>query len=356
MDTITETDAATSSASTGGMPADLAEAMDDLGLTDYIAETAAPKTPAAPRKTREERAEEAAAAAGDEPADEVTRTAAEVGEGEDGAAAPTAEDEAKAKDLAELRGVRARAAARKRARETQGAPGAAAAAPVAAAPAAKPAAAAAVPAPLNAAEREVAQAARDVIAQIAKLAGDDADSKANGAAPDPARAAEIADLRRKADALSAQLEGDKALTDKYGALEEKLQAQADRQFVNDRIDTVIALHASRLPELSAVRNGTALVYSVAEKFLKDHGRAPDLRFVAEKVEAVLARRAGNGEGASPATAKAKETQTAGNPRKTVSHRTATPPAARTKLDERTSKQVEQDLYNSIGLASEYSDD
>lgn len=341
---------ATDETPSASMPADLAEAMDDLGMTSYLKDGSdAGNSPPAPRKTREEIAAKDAGSTDD---DQVTRTAAI----DDEAKGETPEDDEKAKALAadmdELAGIRKRTAERKRAREQRTVP-AVAAKPAETPAAAKPAAQVEVPKPLNAAESEVAKAARDVIAQIAKMTADDeaagAESKTGSEAT--ARAADLAALKAKADAITAALGESAKLQEKFGALEEKIQAQVDRQFVLDKIEATMGDMIDDLPNLSARPGAVKEIYRAINKHYEKHGKGPNLRFALEKAEAVLARRAGADTGESQETKAPPRAEKKNHTRKTVSSSHATPPAARTNPDARTSQQVEDDLWKTLGVAA-----
>lgn len=354
----------TQQTSDNAMPADLAEALEDAGLAEAAAEKPGRGEAPVPRPARAERREAAKAAAdADDEAggavsddEQAALDAAAAAEGEEGDAKDKETPEAKAAaelaaDTAELKAVRARADKRRRdaIEARRGTRPADAATPPASAQAAAGAATAATAKPPTADEASVAKAVRDVISQIAKLTAEDEAAVASGdpktSAEAKARATELTALRAKVDGISGVLDENKALRDKFGTLEQKLQEQADRAFVMNKIETLVDARVAELPNLAKLRNPAALIYDRAEKFFKDHGRAPSLAFVAEAVERVLARRAGE----SPeTTAKAAETKTNGK-RKTVSTSHSSPPAARTGPDTRTKEQVERDLFVSVGL-------
>jgi hypothetical protein len=353
----------TTEATTEGPPsatttlADIREAMADVGfqMDDVKPQMGDGEKPA--------KAAPAAKAKAEEKADGTDADAQIAALADDAAAAETTEQTEKEKedaaDLAELQGVRARARERKAKRETARtapSPVAAAATPVAA-PAAAAAAEAAKVTPANAEEAGIARHIQDVIAQIAKLTADDeaaaASTDPKNAAEAAARKDEIASLKSKADGITAALGDNKAMRDKFGAIEAKLQETIDTQKVMTHIESTIDSLTEKLPNLSTHRNAASLVYRLAENFFKKHGRAPDVAFVAEKAEAVLARRAGQGSGESPETAPAKGGETRSTtPRKTVSNRTSTPPAARKGPDTRSKEQVEADLFASLGVVSD----
>jgi hypothetical protein len=349
------------------MPADLADAFEDLGLTEYANDGPAPKPGEVPAKpTREERtaAREAKKDDIDGETDDVTRTAATETDDEKADAAPLTAEEQLAKDAEELRGVRIRAKQRKAAREARAA-GREAPAPApaaAAAPAAvKPAE---VPKPATADEREVARAVQDVIAQIARMTSEDEAAAKSGdpktATEAKARAAELAGLQGKVDALTASLDESKTLREKFGAIEERLKDQADQAFVRERAEIAIDLISDKLPNLSTRRNAAALVVAQAEHFYKKTGKVADLRFVAQKVEAALAKRAAGNpdtEETPAAASKATNGETKRTPtRKTVSNSTATPPSERKGPDKRTKEEVEKDLFAYLGIEDQFTDD
>lgn len=350
------------------MPADLAEALEDAGLSEAASEKPAKgDVPARPGRAERREAAAARAAAGDDDDaagavsddEQAAIDAAAAAEGDEADGAKGDESpEAKAKaaelaaDTAELKAIRVKADKRRRAaiearRGTAARPAAAtASSPAAAATAATPAAAAK---PATADEASVARAVQDVISQIAKLTAEDDAAVAGGdpktSADAKARTAELTALRAKVEGITGVLDENKALREKFGALEQKIQDQTDRAFVMNKIETIVDSRIDQLPHLAKLRNPAALIYDRAEKFFKDHGRAPSLAFVADAVERVLARRAGE----SPeTTAQAAETKTNGK-RKTVSTSHSSPPAARTGPDTRTKEQVERDLFVSVGL-------
>lgn len=358
------------------MHPDVAEAMEDAGFkVEHMASGATerseqPARPAPAKKAAPAAAKASPGETGDDVAAEVDKALTGAGEDEDGKPAAEAKAGGLEDDVKEMAAIRRRSAERKRAREASRAP-----APAASAKTDAPAAASASPAKpaaeapaaakgATADEREVAQAVRDVIAQIAQMTADDeaaaaAPGAASASADDKAkreRAAEVVALRERADKLMAKLEGNTALTDKLSKLEERLADREGRQIVMEKIDASIESNADEYPILSTRRNAAAIVYQAIERHYEKHGRAPALSFVTAKVEAVLARRASPAAepGTSEETAPAKGAETkARTPRKTVSHAHSTPPAARTGPDQRSKDQVEQDLFKSLGIASDY---
>ena len=114
---------------------------------------------------------------------------------------------------------------------------------------------------------------------------------------------------------------------------------------------------SKLPHLSKHRNASKLIFDAAGDFLERNKRAAPLAFVAERVERVLARRAQEASGGQPPprgngrpSNGASEKQHTS--RKTVSAELTTPPSRRQGDDKRTPQQVEQDLWNSLGIDPE----
>jgi hypothetical protein len=358
MEIVSESDAPTA----GAVPSDLQDALENAGLADYL------ETPAAgaPARTSEERAaEREAIAARDElngesedvdaaieAAEKGERTAKKTdGEEDKGTSEEQAEAALKA-DADELRAIKRRAHERKLSRRAAQRPAAAAARPAqAAAPAV-----AAKPTP-SADEQAVAAAVRDVIAEIAKMTSEDEKAAANGTAATgaaaDARKADLAKLQAKVDALNSGLGENAELRKKLDSVEATIKEQADRAKVNGMIDRMLDVKGDKFPALMALRNPTALIYDRAEKYFEKHGKAPNLTFVAETIEKVLARRS---KGESPETpAKAGE-KTPAKTRKTVSQSTATPPADRKGPDKRTKEEVEKDLFASLGIASDFQDD
>lgn len=352
--------------STGAISAELAEAMEDAGFPALDdAPAAATKAKPAAGSKAERRAKAEAADVAERKVAESVDAALEAGEGAEAAGdkdKPAAEVDQDAADRAELAGVRQRSAARRKARE-DARTAAAKPAEVAATPS-KPAVESAPAAKPTADETSVAKAVQDVIAQIARMTAEDeaAATAAPGAAGTPkpaadaaARADQIKSLTATIEGLGAKIEDGSKLKDTVGKLESKLQEQIDRQTVMGAIDRTIDTHLALLPNLAGERNAAAMVYRAADKFYEKHGKVPSLRFVAEKVEAVLARRnAGDTAASAAESPTGKETRP--STRRTVSTTTATPPAARRDPDTRTAKEVERDLFRAVGQPVDDDDD
>jgi len=341
------------------MHADLAEAFDDAGLGAYLND----KSPDAPPPKVKEIIAKRASGLSEAEAKTVDRMVEEADEGKDKDKPETEEtDEQKAllaADAAELAEIRKRASARKRKHEeTQRAR--ATGAPVVEAKPAEPAKKTEEPATkLTPAEREAAAAVRDVLTQIAAMTEADAAAAASGK-PQPGadkRAEELTALREKYEKLSKSLGDNDALTAKLTELDEKITYQASRQIVFDKIDAVLDANDGKFPELSKKRNAVALIYDRADHHYQKTGKAPSLKFVAETMERVLARRAA-GESHEDAPTGERQTPTPKvKDSKTVSRNSATPPAARRGPDARSRDEVEKDLFAAMGLkANDYTED
>jgi hypothetical protein len=347
-DTTTETTDDGTGAGLEGMTGSLDTILEALGLE---------------AETPEERAEVAATGkVGVKPALEAKGEADEGGEKPEEKDAKADDDEAKAKDekkpdavdeeIEALRAIRAKSRARHQAAQAPAAVPAVAAKPAESAPA-KVAVAEAIAKPTPG-ESEVAAAVRDVVAQIAKLTADEEAAVASNAKDTGAdeRAKTLKTIQDQIGKLAEKVGGSDALTAKFGELQQQLKDAADQRFVEQRIDAAIAKIETKVPLLSARRNAVAMVQEAAEAFYKKNGKLAPLEFVAERVERVLARREQQSKGESPASELAKAGEKKSPSRKTVSTDHATPPSARTGPDKRTPKEVEQDLWKSLGIDPE----
>jgi hypothetical protein len=380
----TETTATAPEAANSGaahMDAGLRDAFEDAGFGGYLDDGApAPdaSTPAAPpARAKAPKPDKPSKDASDEDqalAEEIGRTAESVDEpgGEETAEADgadkdkkpakekTAEDEL-AVDIAELRGIRERSAKRKREKD---AATRAAAAPAPARTEAAPAAATKKPeetaAPATEDQRQVARAVRDVIDQIAKLTADEKEAGAPGNEAErkahDERAAKIDSLAKTAAELKAKLDGDSALTERLDKLQEKLDESNARQYVHDKIDATLTARAEEFPHVAELRNAPAIVYQKIDDHFKKHGRVPSIGFVLEKIEAVLARRAGPAsDGTTETRPKGTETKApkgAATRRNSITNASATPPAQRRDPDSRSKEEVERDLAKMFGYAQD----
>lgn len=344
MDTTTDagtTDGGTAASPFEGATGNLDDIMSDLGLEPEGAESskADAKVDAKSTAKGDEKAEKAdESTTGDKPeADDKKETAAE-------------EDP----DLAELREVRARAKERKKAREDR------ASGLQAPAVAAKPEAPAAKveakvepkadESKLSPEAREVAKATRDVLEQLARMTADDEAQTAKGGstkAQQDARATEIAEVRSRLDKLTETLEKSNAGQEKLTSIEAKLKAAEDRQMAERAIDSTLDRMTSKLPILSSKRNAVSTVYAAAERFYERNGYAPDIAFLAEKVELTLKKQQGGEASTEKSAAKAGEKPAAKT--KTASSSLSTPPASRKDPDKRSTEQVVADLAASLGL-------
>lgn len=272
--------------------------------------------------------------------------------------APKDKDPAKAdakltpeqQEAADFAAVRKRVEDRRKEREKgrreRPAPAQAAAAPAGAAKAPEAVPAKADTQPLNAAEKEAASALRSIVTEIAKMAEDDAPvgDQAKGE-----RAKLIKSLEDKIAGIDAKLgDGTEART-KLAAAEAQIKALADRQAVEQLIDTKLDEMSDKLPILSGRRNAVAIIFRNANKYYEIHGKAPSIRMLAERWEQkhTQSETVSDPEKNPAASGKGKEKTT--TPRKTVSSSLATPPAARTSPDKRTKDEAERDFYAALGM-------
>lgn len=201
-------------------------------------------------------------------------------------------------------------------------------------------------APLNAAEKEAATALRSIVAEIAKLSEDDAPA---GDAAKTDRAKLIKSLEDKISGIDVKLgDGTEART-KLAAAELQIKQLADRQAVEQLIDTKLDEMSDKLPILSSRRNAVAIIFRNANKYYEIHGKAPSIRMLAERWEQkhTHSETTSDPEKNPAASGKGKEKTT--TPRKTVSSSLATPPAARTSPDKRTKDEAERDFYSALGI-------
>lgn len=266
---------------------------------------------------------------------------------------PDAKADAEDEDTKNLREINARSLKRRRAREASGrpAPVAAATKPAEAAataqtPAAKTAEAAADAAKAaGGADKATVQAMQDVLAQIARLAGEDDDAvKAAEAAgkPDPgakARAEELVALRQTVEKVADGLKETDALKVKLDAVTEKLQAQEDDRIVTAHVSRQLDAVAKDAPTLLARRDAVDLVKAAATKFFTKYGQPPDVKEIARRIEKKL-------QGSGPE----KNGETTSATRKTVSTNShSSPPAQRQGPDKRSGKEAEADFYKRLGV-------
>jgi len=254
------------------------------------------------------------------------------------AKAPDAEDP----DLKAIREINARSRARReafrKAREGSRAPAAAAPPVHAAPPAAKPP----EPAPAAAAPvtNEVTKAVADVLAEIQKLAADDA-APAAEQTPKDERAAAILALQAKLDKIAETTTINAELQTKLDAATAKLAKiesdQVNRQVVERHVVETIKPILAELPHLRAhrpsieePRTAIELIADAAGRYLEKFKAVPDMQEIARRIEKKLA----------PAEAP-KETPSTKS--KTVSSKLTSPPAARSGPDKRTKEEVEADL-------------
>lgn len=299
-------------------------------------------------------------AEGEAPASGAGGEAAAAKSNGDGASAGASPDAPAGDEDGDIKAVLARSAARRRARaaaaRTTQTPAAAPAAP--ATSAAQPPAAngAAQPAAASA-PAGVTAAVQDILAQIAKLAGDDEDAASAAAgAPDTTQAARDAALdaiRKKVEAIGDGLKGNEETRAVVEKLQAKLKDFEDERFVNDLIEKKIDASAAALPLVSSgdrfeveiggkkVRGtGAQLVKLSVERYWKKHGSAPSLTAVARVVEKRLVA------AQQPARS---DTREAPPTRKTISSSHGAPPSARSGPDKRTKEEIERDLYAKFGV-------
>lgn len=207
---------------------------------------------------------------------------------------------------------------------------------------------------------EVAQAMRDVLAQIEKLAGDDEAAeaaKAEGVSDKTKdeRVAALTEIRTQVAKIAEGLKETDALKAQVEKLSGDLKAQADeanvKRIIADSIDAI----ATEIPKLASAekhdvqvkQNGTTktlrltgheILHWQAARFYDKYGVAPDLRELARRVEKKL-------QGESPEKNGEKQPAT----RKTVSTSHSSPPAARQGPDKRTSKDAEADFFARLGV-------
>jgi archaellum component FlaC len=355
------------------MPGGFAGSMDDI-LDAIGLEPETPEEAAAMARGEDPGAARAAAAAKvdeDDAGDKVDAKPAKdaAGKKKD---EPAAEKTEEAKQLEEWAAVRKRATERRQAARAAARGDAAPAARAAEVVDDKPAdAAAAAPdkkpdAP--AAKSEVQQAVADIVAALEGLESEDTTAAADAAAgkdatsktiaAKAAREANLTAIKEKLGILAEAVDGSKKTRDEYAEAAKDLRARIkdieDTAFVENIAETTIARMESKLPHLSKHRNASKLLIQAAGDFLERNKRAAPMAFVAEKVERVLARRAGETNGAaSPSRGNGAPANGASGKqhpsRKTVSADLATPPSRRQGDDKRTPKQVEEDLWNALGL-------
>lgn len=279
-------------------------------------------------------------------------------------------------DAEAIKAINARSRARRQAREaSKQAPAAvASAASVESAQAAAKTAEAAAAKPVSAAPaaeakpNEVAQAVRDVLAQIERLAGEDEAAVAAASAsgkPDAgaeARAAELKAIRATVDQIASGLKETSALKEDLAKLQADLRRQADEQTIKSVIAEQIDAIAGDVPTVSSnarhdvqiVRDGVKrtvrmtgqeIVRDQAEKFFNKYKVAPDLKELARRIEKKLA--AGSGP-----TETAKNGEKTTPTRKTISSSQSSPPAARQGPDKRSGKDAEADLWKRLGVDDE----
>lgn len=210
---------------------------------------------------------------------------------------------------------------------------------------------------------EVAQAVRDVLAQIERLAGDDAEAAKKAAAGTEdkgaeTRAAELATIRATVEKIGEGLTETSALKTSVAELQKQLKEQADetrvRTIIADAIDRVAAdvplVASTARHEFTIKQNGVAKTVRMtgaeavryqAERFFEKYKVAPDLKELAKRIEKKLTPEK-TGE-KTPAT------------RKTVSTDHSSPPASRQGPDKRSSKEAENDLYRRLGMTDEIRD-
>jgi hypothetical protein len=363
---MSETTETTTDDNAGGFAGTMEDIQDALGLPPETPEEAAAmargEDPGAARSSK--------TTAGDDDAAAAPSKGAKNAKDDDKDADDKPEVSAEAQQLAEW------AAVRKRASERRQAARAAARGEAPAARAAETADATATAAvaadkdkPAAAAKpSEVQEAVANIIAALEGLEGDDAaaaDAATAGKdtktiASKAAREANLTAIKEQLGKLAESLDGSKKARDEYGAaaldLRARLKDIEDTAFVENIAETTIARMETKLPHLSKHRNASKLLIQAAGDFLERNKRAAPMAFVAEKVERVLARRAQEANGGTPpargnGTPKgASEKQHTS--RKTVSAELATPPSRRQGDDKRTPEQVEQDLWNSLGIDPE----
>lgn len=239
---------------------------------------------------------------------------------------------------------------------------------VAAATAAAKAAEAAAAKPAEAAKdaekpNEVAQAVRDVLAQIQRLSDDDEAATAAAASGTAdkgaeARAAELKAIRATVEKIGEGLKDTSDLKTTVTALQAQLKHDADEanvtRIIADQIDAIAAdaptVASGAKHEIQIEQNGTKktvrmtgaqIVRYQAERFFEKYKRAPDLKELARRIEKKLSPEK-NGE-KTPTT------------RKTVSTSQSSPPAARQGPDKRSAKEAEADFYKRLGMADEIRD-
>ena len=248
-------------------------------------------------------------------------------------AAPAVDDAQIVKDI--MRRSRERRAARQ-----------AAAAPPTAAPVSTPAPTAQPAAAPTAPKSETALAVEDVLKQIARLAGDDAEAAAEPAttAGKAERNEVVEAIRAKLDELVSKMKPDSALTEKVTALEETLKGLNNAQIVREHISQTIDVMADKAPMVSSGKrftveingkmvtgNGNKLVALAVERFFDRNGGAvPDVRVAIATIEKKLA-------GTPEKTIEKPGT------RRTISQSLGSPPAARSGDDTRSAEDALRDF-------------
>lgn len=210
---------------------------------------------------------------------------------------------------------------------------------------------------------EVAQAVRDVLAQIQKLSDDDEAATAAAASGTAdkgaeARAGELKAIRATVEKIGEGLKDTGDLKTTVTALQAQLKHDADEanvtRIIADQIDAIAAdaptVASGAKHEIQIEQNGTKktvrmtgaqIVRYQAERFFEKYKRAPDLKELARRIEKKLTPEK-NGE-KTPTT------------RKTVSTSQSSPPAARQGPDRRSAKEAEADFYKRLGMADEIRD-
>lgn len=262
-------------------------------------------------------------------------------------------------DVATVRAIEARGRARRQAREA--ARKAAQPAPVASAATASPTTQPAAEKPATAPARAatpVESAVKDVLDQIAALAGNDAAATARtegAAAPDTAeRKAALEAITAKLDelkagALKSTEEGKKQIEAMQAQLKAIESARIIRRVITKAIDSV----ADELPTLTdakAIRafnkehnteyaDAAEMIGEAAERYWQKFKVAPDMASLARRIERKL-----SGKGPEQ-TEREKPTPKS----KTVSRSDGSPPAARNDSDDRTYEEANADFKRRFGL-------
>jgi len=263
--------------------------------------------------------------------------------------------EVKADDDAEaIKAINRRSAERRKERQRLRAAGAAPARQ--AEPVPTPAEAAKTP-QLSSQEKLAADATREVLQQIARLAGEDDASAAAGETQgrNPQRDALEADIRSKIDGtLKALRDGvgaeNKSLVDELKAVRTQLDGlnaarevrdHIARQFmpVDDKFPTLTdpaTLRAYNKEHGTAHRDAIDLIHEAMTRTFSKHGYVPKVQIIAEAIERKLA-------------AKSPEKTETKKPSRTLSSSLGSPPAARTDPDDRTAEEALADFNRRFEL-------